>query len=81
MLVEVSCGACLAIAYNLNKKLEKTYKNVVVIVCGVSGINLEEIINTCIRNFSFLELVIKFNGVDKTLAISWSICSIFICLI
>ena len=43
MLVEVSCGACLAIAYNLDKKLEKRYKNIVVIVCGGSGINLEEI--------------------------------------
>lgn len=44
MLVEVSCGACLAIAYNLDKKLEKKYKNIVVIVCGGSGINLEEIL-------------------------------------
>jgi hypothetical protein len=45
MLVEFSCGACLAIAYNLGKKLEKKYKNIVVIVCGGTGISLEEILH------------------------------------
>lgn len=44
ILAEVSCGAALAIAYNLNRLIEKRYKNVVVIVCGGSGISLDELL-------------------------------------
>ena len=45
-LVEPSCGASLAVAYNLKEKVpEKVYKNVVVIVCGGSGINLKQLIS------------------------------------
>ncbi|CAF0724486.1 unnamed protein product [Brachionus calyciflorus] len=45
-LVEPSCGASLAVAYNMDKYLGKgKYKNVVVEVCGGSAITLENLLN------------------------------------
>jgi L-serine/L-threonine ammonia-lyase len=44
ILAEISCGAALALAYNMNKLIEKRYKNIVVIVCGGSGISLDELL-------------------------------------
>ncbi len=43
-LVEVACGASLAVAYNAKEFLTKDYKNIVVIVCGGTGNNLNELL-------------------------------------
>lgn len=42
MLVEPSCGVSVQIVYDLKKYLnDRKFENIVVIVCGGSGVSLE----------------------------------------
>ncbi len=47
ILVEPSCGCSIIVARNLDQylSLDKELKNVVVVVCGGSGITLEDVNN------------------------------------